>query len=245
MPNNFWDRIGRGTRWWNQGEAEKPNGNFFVFVEEAALVPAKGLIGPAGTPVQLSDPTERLWRFRTSGIAVHEFLTASEAITPVDHLAIDQAARATRRSELQSGLGDVTLPVIDILIDEDHESLHFARAIFTPGAWYWIGVRPRLNLKDRWEVHIDTPIKSIIPGEAASLLFIEAVPPYFEYRLRDIFSLAHIGDADDDGTGLGGAGPGDKPPDEPDPQYEVNPRDQIEKRTPDAGWPKAPLQKET
>ncbi len=64
----------------------------------------------------------------------------------------------------------------------------------------------------RLPVFIGSPEAGPDDLSPGSLQFLEAVPPYFEYRLRDIFSLVHVSDLGDEGVPGGADGGGDEPP---------------------------------
>ena len=106
--------------------------------------------------------------------------------------------------------------MFDLYADETSEELLFLRGSLTPGSWYWIGVRERMERDDRLPVFVGAVELAPGPYQPGSLEFIDRIPPYLEYRLRDIFSLAHISDVGFEEAGGEAAPPPDKPRDEPE-----------------------------
>lgn len=172
------------------GESE-----FFIFVEDVARVASEGLLRPDGLPISGDAHLgSRPWRFRSSGIRVREFLDVMERIDEVDHDTVTDGQRRRRREQLIEGLSPVELPIFDIYVDDNDEDVPFLRSSFVPGAWYWIGVQQRFEGDGALIVFVGAEELAPGPYLPGSLAFLEAVPPYLEYRLRDIFSLVHIPD---------------------------------------------------
>jgi hypothetical protein len=217
--------LGRGYRWWDwrrEGGEPLTRGDYFIFVEEGSAVKPKGLLGPADTPIRIADMGERPWRFRSSGIAMSEFLSAAPKVEPLDPEVVRTSERRSRKSQLLKSFEGSRVPLIDIFIKEEDHELPFLRSALTPGSWYWIGVRKRRAPDDRLPVFLGAPEFGADPLSPRALQFLEAVPPFFEYRLRDIFSLAHILDAgEEEGFGGEGAPPPDKPDDSD--EYTIEP----------------------
>jgi hypothetical protein len=216
--------LGRGYRWWDRrwefGKAFT-RGDYFVFLEEGSAVRAAGLMGPGETPISLAEMGERPWRFRSSGIAAGNFLRAAPRVHALGPEGVTPAGRRSRRAQLLEAFKEAPLPLIDFFIKEGDEELPFLRSLMTPGSWYWIGVRPRGTSDDRLPVYLGSPETGADLRSPRSLQFLEAVPPFFEYRLRDIFSLAHILDAgEEEGFGGEGTPPPDKPRDGDEPGSE-------------------------
>lgn len=193
------------------------DGDYFVFVEESISVTFEGLLRPDGEPISRETALgKRPWRFRSSGIQVRKFLDVIDRIEPLDHDNVTADQRRRRRTQLIEQLGDEPLPLFDLYADEENEILPFLRGSIAAGGWYWIGVRRRVAEDDRLPVFVgatELPPGPYMPG---ALEFLEAVPPYLEYRLRDIFSLVHVSDFGSDEAGGEAAPPPYKPHDEPE-----------------------------
>jgi len=210
--------------WWRYGRLYPDDLRFvaddsdhFVFVEEAVSVTPEGLLSPDGQPISAGIVGgKRPWRFRSSGIQVHKFIEVVNQFEALDHDNITNEQRQRRRGQLVEMFGDTTLPLFDLYADETSEDLLFLRGTLTPGSWYWIGVRERTREDDRLPVFVGAT--ELVPSlyQPGSLEFIDRIPPYLEYRLRDIFSLAHISDVGFEEDGGEAAPPPDKPRDEPE-----------------------------
>lgn len=212
--------LGRGYRWWDRRwESGLPftRGDYFIFVEEESSVRSEGLLGPADTLVRTENLGDQPWRFRCCGIAVGKFVRATTLVKPLDPEHISTADRHSRKVQLLDAFEGARLPLIDILISREDPELAFLRAALIPGSWYWVGIRKRGNPDDRLPVFLGAPEFGADPLSPRALQFLEAVPPYFEYRLRDVFSLAHVLDT---GEGEDFGGEGAPPPDTPGPDDE-------------------------
>lgn len=207
-------RLGRGYRWWDwrwERGVRSARSDYFIFVEEGGAIRSEGLLGPGETIISVEAMGERPWRFRSTGINVRAFLDAQFLITPIDPTEVSAAERRARKTQLIETFKD-PFPLIDIFVAKDNDELPFLRATLTPGSWYWIGVRRRVAKDDRLPVYMGAPEIGADPLSPQALQYLEAVPPYLEYRLRDIFSLAHIHDAgEDEGFGGEGAPPPHRP----------------------------------
>lgn len=207
--------LGRGHRWWDRRweDGNRPSRNhYFIFVEEAHAVNPERLLGPNELPISLDESVgNRPWRFRASGIRARDFLDSMHRIDELNHDAVLPDQRRTRRTQLAETFGDVPLPLLDLFVPEEDSELPFLRAMLIPGSWYWVAVVRRSDQDNRLPIFVDMPegpmVGAMLPG---SLRALEAVPPFLEYRLRDIFSLVHLSDAGEED--LGGEGP---PPDKP------------------------------
>jgi len=189
----------------------------FVFVEEAVSVAPDGLLRPDGEPISPKLVFgKRPWRFRSSGIQTRKFLDVVDQFDLLDHDKITDEQRRRRRGQLVEAFGGTPLPLFDLYADETSEDLLFLRGSLTLGSWYWIGVRERTLDDDRLPVFVGAAELPPGPYQPGSLEFIDRIPPYLEYRLRDIFSLAHISDAGFEEAGGESAPPPDKPRGEPE-----------------------------
>ena len=188
--------------------------DYFVFMEEAISVAVEGLLRPDGEPISRETALgKRPWRFRSSGIQVWKFLEVIDRIEPLDHDNVTDDQRRRRRTQLIEQLGVEPLPLFDLYADEEDESLPFLRGSLIPGAWYWIGVRRRITEDGRLPVFVGAAELAPGPYLPGALEFLEAVPPYLEYRLRDIFSLVHVSDFGSEEAGGEAAPPPDTPHD--------------------------------
>lgn len=171
-------------------------GGYFVFVEAAEQVDAERAVAPDGGEIANGTvPGGRPWRFRSSGIRSRSFLVAMDRIEPLDHDDVTDSQRELRRAQLVELFGEAPLPLLDLYVEEKRPELAFLRAVLVPGAWYFMAVSQQEPADDRLAIFVGAPELARGPYSPGSLEFLEAVPPYVEYRLRDIFSLVHVRDA--------------------------------------------------
>lgn len=188
---------------------------YFIYIEEAAPVSMNSLIRPDGKPLEKESLSgENLWRFRASGLETHRFLQVMERFEPLDHDSITDNQRSRRRALLVDAFGNMPLPLLDLYVSRNDENLPFLRAALTPASWYWIAVVQRVEDDPRLPIFVGAPELAAGPYLPGSLELIDSVPPYIEYRLRDIFSLAHVPDAGFEAIGGEPSPTPDKPHDE-------------------------------
>jgi hypothetical protein len=138
---------------------------------------------------------------------------------PLDHGNVTDDQRKQRRDRLIEVFHEgIPLPVLDLYVDERNGNLPFLRASLTTGSWYWIGVRQRDGEDPLLPIFVDETETGATGYQPDSLAFLEAVPPFIEYRLRDVFSLAHVPDTETGETGSETA----PPPDEPYPGIDLD-----------------------
>jgi hypothetical protein len=204
------ERLGFGWRHYPRYVHRLDEG-YFIFVEEAALVAAEDLLAPDGLAIA-SDVIlgERLWRFRASGVASGQFLDVMGGFEPLDHDTVTDDQRVQRRNQLVEAFGRRPLPLFDLYVMNGHDELPFLQAMLVPGTWYFITVDRRADADERLAIFVGAPDLDPGPYAPGSLDLLEAVPPFIEYRLRDVFSLVHVPDAGMERTG------GATPPHSPD-----------------------------
>lgn len=175
------------------------------------MIAAEGLLSPDGTELgRDAIRGERLWRFRASGIDVGRFLDVMDRFETLDHDTVTADQRAHRRDQLIEHFGGRPLPLFDLYVNDEREELPFLLAALVPGTWYFVVVEQRDDDDARLPIFVGAPGLDPGPYRPGSLQMLDAVPPYIEYRLRDIFSLVHVPDA-----GLERVG-GATPPHSPD-----------------------------
>ncbi len=189
--------------WWGYPEfvAEHVEGEaFFVFVEESGPVAPEGLVGPDDRPfdteVHFEAVSMRSWRIRASGIDAVKFLVSSADFEELDHDDVSGDQRLRRRDQLNVSYSEQPLPIFDLYVGEKDRDYQFLRLIIVPGAWCLIVVRKRSEGDAGLPIFIGAPELAVGVFMPGTLEFLEAVPLSIEYRLRDIFSLIHVSDAE-------------------------------------------------
>ncbi len=170
-----------------------PFQTFLAYSEESdSIETANGLEAPNGDRL-VRLPSLPARRFRLSGISLRNFRLLLDAITPVS-TEPTQAERIQRRSELSASLSDMPIPNFDLYVPANHPLSEFANAILVRGHWCALIV---------YRVEPEAPTPLVVVGDAQlstpeyfSLGFIGRLTLAAETRLRDIFSLAHLADAE-------------------------------------------------
>jgi hypothetical protein len=140
-------------------------------------------------------------RLRLGAVSLSDFLEMMDRVTPLQSPSRDRAARARRLNELRAVLRPERLPLVDIHLPSWAELSEQALEIAQLGGWFQF--RIERDLRDR----LLAPVFFAYPGNEfvrqEFLVSFDLPPGDVAERLRDIFSLAHVGDwgMDDD---LGG-----------------------------------------
>lgn len=190
---------------------------YYVFVEEAGPANPEGLMGPDEKPIDknvfIENLSDRSWRVRASGIEAAKFRQSADTFEELDHDNVTDGERRRRRDQLNEVFGEQPLPIFDLYMGSKDADYHYLRDILVPGAWYWMVVRTRSPGEFALPIFVGAPELPGGPYMPGTLELVEAAPLSIEYRLRDIFSLIHISDAElEEGTG----GEGEPPSPEPD-----------------------------
>ncbi len=190
--------------------------SYYLFIEEVSAIDNfEGIDAPDGTPLGLSDAKfERpQTRYRASGVAAADFTREMDGF---GHLGggASKSQRDARRKRLLRYFERSPVQLFDIYIDSAEEQGRAIRATLLPTSWHLIVLDTDTGQSGTRRVfQASAGITGGGGHEAARLLSILPVSPPIELRLRDIFSLNHIGDADLD---LGGEpGPGGPPDGDP------------------------------
>ena len=147
-------------------------------------------------------------------------MQASRAALESDEITAPQRAR--RRDTLTELFGEVPIPVIDLYLSQHNPHLRLMRRALQPATWHLLRVRESDPAQTEMPVFVGEPEPGRPGVELAGGALADMFPiqPWIEDRLRDIFSLRHLPDADltgEDDGGLAPAQPPDRPPPGPDP----------------------------
>lgn len=208
--------------WWplelRQHIADHVGGSeYYVFVEDAGPANPEGLMGPDEKPIDknifVEELSHRSWRIRASGIDAAKFRESTETFEVLDHDNVTNDERKRRKDQLNEVFGEQPLPIFDLYLGSRDADYQYLRDILVPGAWYLVVVRKRSPGEVALPIFVgapELPRGLYMPG---ALEFLDAVPLPIEYRLRDIFSMVHISDAE---FGEETGGEGEPLPPEPD-----------------------------
>lgn len=190
---------------------------YYVFVEEVGPANPEGMMGPDEKPfdknIMVEELSDRSWRIRASGIDAAKFRESADTFEELDHDNVTDGERRRRKDQLNEVFGEQPLPILDLYLGAKDTDYQYLRDILVPGAWYWVAVRKRSPGEDALPIFVGAPELPGGPYMPGALEFVDAVPLPIEYRLRDIFSLVHISDAE---FGEETGGEGEPLPPEPD-----------------------------
>lgn len=167
---------------------------FFAFVEDCDLVtPGHAVYGIDGQILDCSIGDVHHYHLRFSAIRATDFFPISSSIRPVDPDTITAEGRRERREALVQNLEGVSLPVIDVFISVDSVAMPAPPPVF--GNWWVLGVILESTIDRDYEVHFNNPDDDV-PTRRYPLMMMAPAPDFWNSRLRDVFSLVHIPDAD-------------------------------------------------
>ena len=204
---------------------------FFVFIEDASeLENAQSVEAPDASTFAPDHFVfkNKPFRFRTSGVEVTDFLKREEAFDSLVRGQISADQRNLRLEQLREFFDSVAVPVIDIYASERDEEFRAMRMALLPGTWHIAVISYGSEQTVPYPVFSSRGAARIEDGfDGGALVELAAVPPPVEVRLRDIFSLNHVGDSDlnpDEGSDRAPMDPGDpgpgRPADRTDPEVQ-------------------------
>lgn len=179
---------------------------YFAFVEEVETIPADQRVY-ASSGLQIGTPASgvELDHVRFSAILVDRFLPLAGQIDPVDPDNAGPEQRVRRKEQLRDALEGVALPVLDLFIDPDARRALGIELAF--GDWCLLGLDSPPD-DEGFLIYVTDPDDGERPTMTrGGLSLVAQAPEFWKNRLRDIFSLVHIPDADFDETERGGGNP--------------------------------------
>lgn len=176
--------------------ADRERETYFVYIEEAhVLTQPDGarLDGPLGESVRRPDETHT--RIRTAGVRALPFVDLMHVVTPLG-AEISRVERERRGAELRELLRELPVVLIDLLLSRYWADQPWAQ-LLAPGTWHVLGVSYGSHRPDSVQVLVGDPDGARdTESRPASAEFMLPPIPELELRLRDIFSLKHVPDAD-------------------------------------------------
>lgn len=187
---------------------------FFAFVEENGELPNTG----AGEVPKafLAEIGERPIRVRVSAVRAWDFLEIMDRFEVLDPATVTDDQRDTRRDLLRETLDRVPLPLIDVIAPSEGLASVWLRPMARTATWVMIVLNVDAPADESLRALIVDPDEAGGEPRATRMSGLTIVPIPIELRLKDIFSLIHLHDADFDHR-EGGAMPSiAPPPDGPD-----------------------------
>ena len=199
--------------------------SFFIFTEDVSpALDAELLDAPDGGDLRLAEmklegkPT----RFRASGVHAGDFIRAMDAFEELGDDPLSDPQRKRRFANLSTYFEAEPVHRFDFYVGEHDPEARTIGATLLPASWMLIVLDIAPAAIPRPVVHSPEHLGRFGAPRTSWLRWIAPIGPRLELRLRDIFSLKHVGDA---GEGdLGGTPP--PPDDRPDGKIGFNP----------AGW---------
>lgn len=168
----------------------------YAFLEGGEAVDLAALTGPSGFPFSAPASLQVERRFRFSTIAAGSFDALEAGVPPLGPNP-DRRAREQRRRALQEVFGAIPMPVFDVFAPPGHALIPDLES--SPSGWFQMVVQPGPAQEDELFALMGDPDDG---GEDIVCRVMSIFPAnHARPRLRDVFSLAHIGDLGDDEDG--------------------------------------------
>lgn len=200
--------------------ASAPEGeDFYAYLDSRDREVFEGQTAPSGRPLPSDHPAHegRFGRLRMSIVPVDAFKAVEKLITPLQPRGATAAQRDRRRAELRDYLPKVRLEVMDLHVSHAEGFEPRVRRQTAIGCWCWVRVEPVKRFNGLPPVMVGDPDVEA-EDRRYGLIYLRRVTREELVRLRQVFSLAHIGDADEDDDPEGAPEPGPLPPDDTPPQ---------------------------
>lgn len=193
-----WDQLrGSGRGYFSPTLSQDDAVLYFAFVEEVETIPpGQRIYGATGLPIETPTSAVELEHIRFSAILVDRFLPLTVQIDPVDPDNVQPEQRVRRKEQLQEAMHGIALPILDLFLPPNaKDALGIAPAF---GDWCLLGNTASPDDEDL-SIYVTDPEDGERPTTLRTGLRVLAqAPEFWQNRLRDIFSLVHIPDADFD-----------------------------------------------
>jgi hypothetical protein len=208
--NNGDDYSNYNFHWSESTEWGRRN-RLFALVEGAAVLPrTRRLFGPGGEPIDSWQlVSKRVLEVRLCGFNANRFLATMGEFEDLSEGVPSSTQRENRRIMLNQLYESDATPGLHLYI-ADSERIFEADvrySLFAPGQWLEIEMSPLPASKPAPIVFLDQPLTAGSGNVPLALTAINLIPIEVVRKLRDIFSLAHVPDADFTER-ENGAGPG-------------------------------------
>ena len=190
--------LDNGICWGDSTEWGQRNRLFALVEDTARFPPTRRLYGPDGQPISLRWPSDarRVLEVRLCGFNADRFLATMDAFEDLSEGTPSPFQRDRRRAMLIQQYENDATPSLHLYL-ADWEGVYDVRnSLFAPGQWLEIEMNPAAAGQPIANVFLDQPLAPGGENEPMSLTSISLIPLELEVRLRDIFSLAHVPDAD-------------------------------------------------
>ena len=180
----------------------------FALVESVtSLTRTRRLFGPEGNPIRHEWPygCSRAHEVRLCGFNADRFIEEMDGFEDLLGATPTPAQRNQRRRDLQERFGNDETPCLQFLLPDWGPRSPVPRRYLRAGQWFALELSPDSDGLTGPEVHLDQALSPDTEGVRMRLSLIDLPPPFIVERLRDIFSLAHVLDAEftEDENGAG------------------------------------------
>ena len=207
--------TGDSLRWGPETEWGKRNRLFALVEGTSRFPPTWRLYGPEGEPIDINWPpdADRILEVRLCGFSASGFLEMMDDFEDLSERTPTPDERARRRQMLGQLFSNRSTPMLHAYLPYWHPIRLLWGGLFRAGQWWEVELNPAIPGESEANVFIDSPLEPDGENGPLTLTSIAMVPREIERRLRDVFSLAHVPDADFTDE-EGGAGPeSPEPPD--------------------------------
>lgn len=165
---------------------------YFAFVEDTGQIRGRrSAFGPNGRVLMSTEEVGPLLQIRFSAILCEHLFEGEDRIDSAGSTPPADSWRQNRLEQLREQFGRTPIPVIDLVAP-----LRW-RLRADVGTWWVMGVGSTQRAWESASLFFSGEQEAELEQEQpASLEILTPVPPYWGVRLRDIFSLEHIPDAD-------------------------------------------------
>ena len=189
---------------------------YFAFVEEVASPNNPDAFeGPDGERRALPEGAgHKPVRFRLAGVQTRAFIDIIERFEELDPDTVSAEQRSRRSVMLNELVRPLPIPLIDVFVPSEGDELVWLRSLLRPGSWHAILIVEGGSSTGGPSVLVGAPELPLDDSYDGRISLIGPVPLQYLRRLKDIFSLIHISDADFGIEGEGGAEPTPPEPDD-------------------------------
>lgn len=187
--------------------------SFFVYAEDVSEIAfPEAIDAPDGSVIPMAYDVfkEAPVRFRSSGPEAQSFMEDLGNFEVLDSYDISPEQRQSRTTALDAFFEKTRIPIIDLFVSLNDEQFPAIRRTLVPSTWHLAIIGGDDAADAPYPVFISDPENDVEEAIVSSnLLALLPISPELELRLRDIFSLNHVRDADlDNGEDEGDDGAG-------------------------------------
>jgi hypothetical protein len=173
------------------------SGLYFAYLEDVeAIAPGAGIVNTNQHTLARAPVTAGLRLLRFSAVPSIDFMRVSDGVSSLPPGDPSADERDQRRIELLIALREMDMPLLEVLLAPHHAARRFFDSNVAP--WWFLvfhatGPDALSGIIPQAHFYSDAADQPVIVGE---LPVLAPAPERWNARLLDIFSLAHVPDAD-------------------------------------------------